>query len=191
MGLGGGYTGKTIKTEMHLSLKDIEEYKKKLEKLPDDINKISENIVRRLADEMLGYVLMNGRAIHVDKNPYGNSKRIPVRKMKTRVTGGIQDSSEIAPFFEFGTGVVGQDNPHIDEWLTKFGWVYDVNHHSARGWYYPTTEEDPNPNKHTYNGQLYGWTMGLPAQKIYYSALERAKEQFTKVAIEEMEKGLK
>ena len=200
MGVGGGFDPSfergngikgAIKSEMHLSIKDIADYQKRLESYPGDINKACENIVRRLADVMMNYVLMNGEAKYSPRNPYGNSKRIPVRKMKTRVTGGIHDDSKIAPFFEFGTGVKGKENPHIDEWLIQYGWIYDTNSHGTRGWFYPTTAEDPNPYKRTYNGQLYAWTMGIPAQKIYYQALERAKEQFQKIGIEELEKGLK
>ena len=107
------------------SLKDISEYKKRLENYPSDLQKVAENIIRRLADEMLGYVLMNGHAVHSDKNPYGHSKRLQTRKFKSKVVGGIYDPSEISAFFEFGTGVWGAKDTLPNEWLEAYGWEYN------------------------------------------------------------------
>lgn len=173
------------------SLKDISEYKKRLENYPDDLQKVAENIVRRLADEMLGYVLMNGHAVHSDKNPYGYSKRLQTRRFKSKVVGGIYDPSEISAFFEFGTGVMSSSDAHPNEWLEAYGWKLNKGGHDEQGWFYPTDESDPNPYKHTYDGKLYAWTRGLEPQMIYYKALELAKERFAKIAKEELEKGMK
>lgn len=74
----------------------------------------------------------------------------------------IMADTDYAVYVEYGTGVVGSENPH------PHPWEYDVNGHGDKGWFYPTTEEDPNPRKHTYNGQLYGWTKGQASRPFMY-----------------------
>ena len=62
-----------------------------------------------------------------------------------------------------------------------------MNRHGERGWWYPTTEEDPNPYKWTdESGQLRAWTKGQVATRNFYNALKRAEELFSEVAIEEL-----
>lgn len=75
----------------------------------------------------------------------------------------ITVDSEYAVYIEFGTGIVGSSHPH------PHPWVYDVNGHGEKGWYYPTTENDPNPHKHYYNGVLYAWTKGQRSRPFMYN----------------------
>ena len=62
-----------------------------------------------------------------------------------------------------------------------------MNGHGEKGWWYPTTENDPNPYKWTdESGTLRAWTKGLPAERSFYEALERAREMFPQIAEEEL-----
>jgi len=77
-------------------------------------------------------------------------------------------NSEHAMFVEYGTGIIGAGTPHpmpIEE-----GWEYDTNEHGFAGWWYPTTQEDPNPHKWTSkkDGVLRAWTQGIPSRPFVY-----------------------
>jgi len=78
----------------------------------------------------------------------------------------VSVGADYAFFVEYGTGVVGQSSPH-PSYVGK--WEYDTNGHGIDGWYYPTTESDPNPYKHYYNGVLYGFTRGMPSRPFMYN----------------------
>lgn len=75
-------------------------------------------------------------------------------------------ASELVNFFEYGTGIRGSENPHPKP---PAGWIYDSNGHGNDGWWYPTTEGDPNPYKwRDASGQLRGWTRGKVSRPFIY-----------------------
>lgn len=78
-------------------------------------------------------------------------------------------SASYAMFVEYGTGVVGAANPHPHP---KVSWIYSSgqNSNGHEGWFYPTVPSDPNPYKHTYNGQLYGFTKGQASRPFMYES---------------------
>lgn len=65
----------------------------------------------------------------------------------------VSSSSDHADFVEFGTGIVGQENPHPN----PDGWEYDVNGHGEAGWIYI----DKLENKKR-------WTAGMEARPYIY-----------------------
>lgn len=78
----------------------------------------------------------------------------------------ISCGADYACFVEYGTGMMGENNPHPK----PIGWNYSSGENSSthEGWWYPTTASDPNPYKHTYNGQLYGFTKGHKSRPFMY-----------------------
>jgi hypothetical protein len=60
-----------------------------------------------------------------------------------------------AKFVEFGTGVIGQNNPHKE--ADNVGWDYDINDHGEKGWVYY--------NKKT--GRFF-WTKGEEPSAFLY-----------------------
>ena len=99
-----------------------------------------------------------------------------------------------ADFVEYGTGIagmLGERHPNL-----PYGWVYasgrvsSITAQFGKGWYYPTTPDDPNPYKHIYKGQLYGYTMGLPARPYMHNtwlwAMDNASIIMEDVLHEEM-----
>jgi hypothetical protein len=87
--------------------------------------------------------------------------------------------SDYAIYVEYGTGVVGKTGKQHPK--LKLGWVYDEGDNGERGWFYPTTQSDPNPNKHTYKGQLYGWTKGEESRPFLYDSWRWARASFTQI----------
>lgn len=174
------------KFETHLSLASLNEMIKRYENREKDYPKIATNIVNRLANEMLEDV-KQVTSPH-GKKLYQDTKLIPGKLEGNIATAGIVDKSYIDWLNEFGTGIVGSQHPHIAEELAKEGYKYDVNNHGEAGWWYPTTQDDPNPTKKEVDNGWIAWTKGLPAQKAFYEALRKAEERFAEVGKEELEK---
>lgn len=168
------------KFERRLSLASLDKWIKELEIKEKNYPKVALRIVDRLADIMMDCDLQSG------------TYKVPAKLEGNVAIAGIKNDELKSQFQEFGTGVIGQQFPHVSEELEKIGWKYDVNNHGEKGWWYPTTKDDPNPYKWTdSDGQLRAWTKGLPAGRYFYDALKRAEEMFTEVAIEELEREAK
>lgn len=165
------------KFETRLSLASLDEMIKRLEIKKKSYPKVALRIADRLADIMMDCDLQSG------------TYKEPTRLEENTAIASIKNDEKKAQFQEFGTGIIGSQFPHVAEELQRMGWKYDVNGHGEKGWWYPTTENDPNPHKWTdESGQLRAWTKGLPAGRYFYNALKRAEEMFSEVAIEELER---
>ena len=87
--------------------------------------------------------------------------------------GHIRVGAKYALFVEYGTGVRGAASPHPEPIP---GWVYDINHHGEAGWWYPTTESDPNPTKKQLeDGQWIAHTKGQAANAFVFRTKEFMK----------------
>lgn len=89
-----------------------------------------------------------------------------------RVGTGLQVvvGSDYAMYVEFGTGIYGEQSPHPNPSAFGEAWEYDINDHGKRGWWYPTTEDDPNPYKsYSPDGQIFAWTAGSQAKPFMYN----------------------
>ena len=83
--------------------------------------------------------------------------------------GYIFTNLDYAKFVEYGTGIVGQYDPHP---YPPSGWVYDSNAHGVEGWWY-YNEND---------GQVH-WTQGMKHRPFMYNTareLDRNKKQIAK-----------
>lgn len=149
----------------NLSLESIEQWIKELEITKKKYPKVALNIADRLADEMLKDV--------VSEKGYRDTYKIPAKLDGNTATAGIKNDEAKAVFKEYGTGIVGSQNPHVAEALQEAGWKYDVNNHGEKGWIYPTG-----------NGE-FRWTKGQPASKKFWEALQKAEEMFPEIAKEE------
>jgi hypothetical protein len=110
---------------------------------------IEHNQIRKVEN---GFILYNDTAIETDTEGYGGK-------------------FSIALAFEYGTGIVGQDNPKLG------AWQYNVKGH-INGWWYPTDDSDPNPTKKiTKDGLILAWTKGFEGYEIYRFTLERIKSK--------------
>ena len=150
----------TRKVERYLSLESMNGWLKELENLKTkQIPKVALRTVNRLTDEMI-------------KNAYPDTEKIPAKMEGNKAIGGIQNKKSKWEYKEYGTGIVGSQNPHVAEALQQAGWKYDVNNHGEKGWIYPTE-----------NG--YKWTKGQPASKEFWNALMKAEEMFPEIVREE------
>ena len=151
------------KDSIRLSVSSLEGYIKQLELKKEQILKATEGIANRLAEEAA-------------KDTYKSVVTTPAEMKGTTAIAYVRSTDEIDTYREFGTGIVGSQNPHVDEALTKAGWQYDVNEHGEKGWIYPKKDG------------TFGWTKGQPAQKKFYFASERAREKAVEIAKQEFQK---
>ena len=148
---------------MRLSLNSIEEYEEFLKKCKQQLPTIVENIVKRVSEVGL-------------ENNYKSTELLPIQNNGEVISGGIHTTEEKDTYREFGTGIVGSNNPHVAEYLAEVGWKYDVNEHGEKGWIYPKKDG------------TFAWTKGIPASKKFYEAMRRMEEQFPEIAKEELSK---
>lgn len=146
-----------------LSLKSIEEYQEFLKKYKEKIPKAVENIVTKVSKVGL-------------QDNYKSTEIIPTKNEGNVITGGIKTTDVKDTYKEFGTGIIGNQNPHISDILSQIGWKYDVNEHGEKGWIYP--KEDGT----------FGWTKGISAQKKFYNAMKNMEDSFQTIAIEEFKR---
>lgn len=144
-----------------MSLASLEEWTKDLEKRKKQYSKIALRIADRLADEMM-------------KDVYPDTEKISAKLEGNIAVAGIRNKEQKWTYKEYGTGIVGSQNPHVAEALASIGWKYDVNEHGEKGWVYPKGDG------------TFGWTKGQPASKKFWQALQKAEEMFPEIAREEL-----
>ncbi len=167
---------KKYKSQKVLSMQSLGNWIKELKVSEKQYPKVAVRIADRLADEML-------------ENTYPDTYKVPGRLREGGLVAeaGIRNDEPKWKYHEYGTGVIGSQFPHIAEVLQSIGWKYDVNNHGEKGWWYPTTESDPNPYKwKDETGQLRAWTRGLVAERAFYEALQRVEELFPEISREEL-----
>ena len=134
----------SVKSNLDEILKRVLEYRRKVES-------VGEELVYRLTEEGVSLAQMN--AAYMDIYDSGEL----VNGMESQYSGGkgyIVSTATHSVFCEFGTGVVGANNPHPD--VAVLGWSYDVNQHGELGWWYYNKDGERR------------WTKGMPARPYMY-----------------------
>lgn len=146
-------------------MKSLEKAKRLIQEYKDNFEKSVTNSIKTVTEAMYNEVLKNC----YDNGIYNHTNEIHWEYDESSNTGKIWTNNEVIIFNEMGTGIVGSKKPHP----AFESWEYDVNGHGEKGWWYPTTPDDPNPYKITdKNGQLRAWTKGLPSRSMFYNAFE-------------------
>lgn len=162
-----------------ISLSDIEAHLQDLKKLEKNLT----NILKEVIDDSLqeGKQLIISKGEEVSKyggNAYINTQFEPTKQEGNKLVGRIITQGKKAVFNEYGTGIVGASSPHPN---IPSDWIYDVNSHGEKGWWYPTDESDTNPYKWVdENGQLRAWTKGIEARAVHYEANKEIRKLIKK-----------
>lgn len=126
------------------AVKELIDYKKTLR------NK-AERLVRLLTEQGVSLAQMNASFMSI----YDTGAL--VKGIESRYEGAVGFVSSTAAhscFCEFGTGIIGAQNPHPD--VAILGWRYDVNNHGDLGWWYIGRD-----------GKAH-WTKGMPSRPYMY-----------------------
>lgn len=76
--------------------------------------------------------------------------------------GIIRADCPYAIYIEFGTGIVGKNNPHP----APKGWKYDVNEHGELGWWYFNDRDFQ-----------WHWTKGMESRPFMYNTVQLLKSE--------------
>ena len=149
-----------------LSVKEVQNAIKELRQYQSDLNRKCELLAQRLAEE--GVIIAKIKIMQYPSVYTGELLNSIQSEPGAMISNGSQwiifTGCEWAPFVEFGTGIIGSNNPHPDTGLAN--WKYDVNEHGESGWYY-------------YKDGEWHWTKGMPSRPFMY---ETRMELATKVA---------
>lgn len=86
--------------------------------------------------------------------------------------GFVVSTATHSIFCEFGTGIVGAQNPHPE--VAIAGWRYDVNEHGQLGWWYIGRD-----------GKSH-WTKGMPSRPYMYETAKMLRSMVVPLAKEVM-----
>ena len=134
----------------------VKDWDKVIDAVEIGVNLGIQELSERMHSKILEYLTMYGL---MDTNLANTIAILPIGEGIS-----ITVASEYAVYIEYGTGIVGASNPH------PHPWAYDINEHGDEGWWYPTTESDPNPKKR-YNkqtGEIWAWTKGQASKPFMY-----------------------
>lgn len=167
-----------------MSLEKLMDRKRPLPSLEKHFTQGYENGIERFYQ-----ALVNKLNENLNKYGLGNSKLASSARITVTDDGiYISMDSEYAMFVEYGTGVVGEGFSHPK--ANIHGWEYDTNQHGDKGWYYPTTEDDPNPTKRYKNGEWWAWTAGQESKPFMYDTWLWATQSINNMITSDINKEL-
>lgn len=150
--------------------KNIREMYKDISKYKENIPKAQKEIIKQATEIMYSEV--------VKEKGYKGTQKLPITQKNKVVSSGIVNSEQKAVYNEFGTGIVGSNNPHTADAIAKRGWVYMANpdRDYELGWRYP--KEDGT----------YGWTSGLTAKKVFYNSSRQLSKILPEITVDILSK---
>lgn len=133
----------------------------------DKVQKAADEIVYKLTEQGVSLAQLN--ASYMDIYDSGEL----VKGIESQYSGGkgfVVSTATHSIFCEFGTGVVGANNPHPE--IAIAGWSYDVNQHGELGWWYIGRD-----------GQAH-WTKGMPSRPYMYETARMLRNMVVPIAKE-------
>ena len=159
---------KLNKRSIEKALKDVQEYK-------EDLERKTQLLVQRLADE--GYNVILNNIFAYDAIETG--KMLSTLNESVNGTYAVLSVGDCAMYVEFGTGPLGAQSPYEGD---SKGWAYDVGENikdytingvTVRGWFYPD------------GAGGYRFTQGMPSRPFMNdSAMELRFQVMTKIVKE-------
>lgn len=151
-------------SSLQQAIREIEQYKQEI------ISK-TKIFAQRLADE--GVILAKVKIMEYPAVYTGELLNSIMDEPGAIITNGSQwiiyTGCQWAQFVEFGTGIVGSENPHPDTSIAN--WKYDVNEHGDSGWHY-------------YKDGKWHWTKGMPSRPFMYETAMDITNLVPKIAME-------
>ncbi len=84
--------------------------------------------------------------------------------LKNSATWYVFTGCPWAKYVEFGTGIVGSQNPHPN--TSIIGWKYDINEHGENGWFY-------------WRDGAWHWTKGMPSRPFMFETAQQLQMAMT------------
>lgn len=168
---------KNIKVNI-LDPKSIDKAIKELNKYKKEVENKTVALVQRLTD--LGANLVRVKIVEMGAYATGELlSGVEGYFSPTLNAGFIRVTSDHVAFVEFGTGVVGQQNPHKNgEYLSLASWGYATGSKifttkdGRVGWVYPTDDGG------------FRFTEGMPSRPFMYETVLELERQYMQIAKE-------
>jgi len=153
------------KIKMRLTSRSIEEAIREVKQYKQQLDEQVKALIRALVD----------KGVEIAKVQVRELGAVYTGQLEASITGFFDEETGVgiirtdcpyAVYVEFGTGVVGQRNPHPEP---IEGWKYDVNEHGDAGWWY-FNERD----------QKWHWTKGMESRPFMYNTLQILKVEAEK-----------
>lgn len=159
------------KIKATLSQSSLRQAQQEIKQYKQELIKKTETFAQRLADE--GVILAKVKISQYPAIYTGELLNSIMDEPGAVITNGSQwviyTGCEWAQFVEFGTGIVGSQNPHPDTGIAN--WKYDVNGHGDAGWWY-------------YKEGEWHWTKGMSSRPFMYETAKELADLVTKIARE-------
>lgn len=154
-----------------LSVSEFKKAAEEVEKYKKEITRKTRKLAERLAEE--GVELAK---IKISEYPAIDTGEL-LNSMQAEAGDVIQYGSKWivftdcphAAYVEFGTGIVGERDPHPDTSLV--GWRYDINEHGEAGWHY-------------YKNGEWHWTKGMQSRPFMYETGRDLRMKVSRIAKE-------
>lgn len=153
------------KIKMRLTSRSIEEAIREVKQYKQQLDERTKALIRALVD----------KGVEIAKVQVRELGAVYTGQLEASITGFFDEETGVgiirtdcpyAVYVEFGTGVVGQRNPHPEP---IEGWEYDINKHGDAGWWY-FNERD----------QKWHWTKGMESRPFMYNTLQILKAEAEK-----------
>lgn len=154
-----------------LSVSEFKKAAEEVEKYKKEIIRKTKRLAERLAEEGVDIAKMK-----IAEYPAVDTGEL-LNSMKAEPGDVVQYGSKWiiftdcphAAYVEFGTGIVGERDPHPDTSLV--GWRYDIKEHGEAGWHY-------------YKNGEWHWTKGMQPRPFMYETGMDLKMKVSKIAKE-------
>lgn len=159
------------KYELELCPNDFKNIVDKFNKLEKNLPKLQSIILDKLSEytrERMKYYI--DKSVNTDYATGHLSNSVAIQKINESTVKVYVDEGlcPYAVYVEYGTGIIGAGT-HPD-----YNGAY-----KQEGWWYPTNENDPNPNKKQLpNGDWVVYTEGQVAHKFLYNAYQDLKQKY-------------
>ena len=153
------------KIQMKLTTRSIEDAIREVKEYKRKLNDRVKALIRELVD----------KGVEIAKAQVRELGAVYTGQLEESITGFFDEETGLgiirtdcpyAIYVEFGTGVVGERNPHPEP---IEGWQYDVNEHGDKGWWY-FNERD----------QKWHWTKGMASRPFMYNTLQLLRAEAEK-----------
>jgi len=153
------------KIQMKLTTRSIEDAIREVKEYKRELNDRVKALIKELVD----------KGVEIAKAQVRELGAVYTGELEESITGFFDEETGLgiirtdcpyAIYVEFGTGVVGERNPHPEP---IEGWQYDVNEHGDKGWWY-FNERD----------QKWHWTKGMVSRPFMYNTLQLLRAEAEK-----------
>lgn len=152
--------------KLTLSESGIEKAIKELREYRDKVKKADEKLVHNLTEQGVSLAQQNAAYMNIyDSGELVNGIDSRYEGKK----GFVVSNAKHSAFCEFGTGVVGKNDPHPEPIP---GWQYDVNEHGEAGWWYYNDAGEKR------------WTKGMPSRPYMYDTARMIRNKVEEAAKE-------